>query len=150
MLDRLRKYRSKRDFSRTAEPSGVKRRAADGHSYLIQKHAARATHFDFRLEHDGALLSWAIPKGPSLDPADKRLAVHVEDHPVEYGTFEGTIPKGQYGGGTVMMWDRGSWEPIGEPHAAYAKGRLKFQLDGKKLHGIWNLVRMGGKAGKDG
>src|SRR5262249_47024166 len=111
MLDRLRKYRSKRDFSRTAEPSGAKKGGARGHSYLIQKHAARATHLDSRREHGGALRSWATPKGRSLDPADKRLAVHVEDHPVEYGTFEGTIPKGQYGGGTVMLWDRGSWEP---------------------------------------
>src|SRR5262245_43212652 len=145
MLDRLRKYRSKRDFSRTAEPSGVKRRAADGHSYLIQKHAARATHFDFRLEHDGALLSWAIPKGPSLDPADKRLAVHVEDHPVEYGSFEGTIPKGQYGGGTVMLWDRGSWEPHGDVDEALRKGSLKFDLHGERLKGGFALVRLRGR-----
>jgi bifunctional non-homologous end joining protein LigD len=146
MLDRLRKYRAKRDFSRTVEPSGAKRvRVAGKHSYLIQKHDARATHFDFRLEHDGALLSWAIPKGPSLDPADKRLAVHVEDHPVEYGTFEGTIPKGQYGGGTVMLWDRGSWEPHGDVDEGLKKGRLAFDLHGERLHGGWALVRLRGR-----
>src|SRR5438046_2532302 len=104
-LDRLERYRTKRDFTRTAEPAGTRRRAAGRkRSYLIQKHAARADHYDFRLEHEGTLLSWAIPKGPSLDTADKRLAVHVEDHPIDYGDFEGTIPKGQYGGGTVMLW----------------------------------------------
>src|SRR5262245_3999115 len=149
MLDRLQKYRSKRDFSRTAEPSGAKRGRRTGHGYLIQKHAARATHFDFRLEHDGALLSWAIPKGPSLDPADKRLAVHVEDHPVEYGTFEGTIPKGQYGGGTVMLWDRGTWEPHGDVDEGLAKGRLAFDLHGERLHGGWALVRLRSR-GKQG
>src|SRR6187200_1899727 len=109
---RLQKYVEKRDFSKTAEPSGKgkgsSKRAARGRSYLIQKHDASRLHYDFRLEHDGVLMSWAIPKGPSLDPADKRLAVHVEDHPVDYGDFEGTIPQGQYGGGTVMLWDRGN------------------------------------------
>src|SRR5262249_33923687 len=131
------------------EPSGAKRASPRGHSYLIQKHAARATHFDFRLEHDGALLSWAIPKGPSLDPADKRLAVHVEDHPIEYGTFEGAIPKGQYGGGTVMLWDRGSWEPHGDVDEGLSKGSLKFDLHGERLNGGFALVRLRSRGGQD-
>ncbi len=113
-------------------------------AYVIQKHAARNLHYDFRLELDGVLLSWAVPKGPSLDPEDKRLAMHVEDHPLEYGGFEGAIPAEQYGGGTVMLWDRGTWTPEGDPRAAYAKGHLKFDLDGTKLHGRWNLIRTGG------
>src|SRR4029077_10423696 len=118
-------------------------------SFVIQKHAARRLHYDFRLELDGVLLSWAVPKGPSLDPAEKRLAMHTEDHPLEYGGFEGVIPKGQYGGGTVLLWDRGTWTPEGpEPEAAYKKGALKFRLDGDKLHGNWALVRMGGKAAR--
>jgi bifunctional non-homologous end joining protein LigD len=100
-------------------------------------------HYDFRLELDGVLLSWAVPKGPSLDPGEKRLAVHVEDHPIEYATFEGIIPKGEYGGGTVLLWDRGRWEPIGDPRAGMRKGHLKFRLVGEKLRGVWNLVRLG-------
>ena len=118
-----------------------------GFSYLIQKHDATRLHYDLRLELDGVLLSWAVTKGPSLDPADKRLAVHTEDHPLSYGTFEGTIPQGEYGGGTVMLWDRGSWEPVGEPHAALKKGHLAFILHGERLTGGWDLVRMG-KEGK--
>ena len=98
----------------------------------MQKHAARALHYDFRLELDGVLVSWAVPKGPSLDPHDKRLAVHVEDHPLEYGGFEGTIPAGEYGGGTVIVWDRGTWEPVGDPHAGLAKGDFKFTLFGRE------------------
>ena len=142
---RLGVYRSKRDFHKTPEPAGkVARRA--GHSYLIQKHAARRLHYDFRLELDGVLKSWAVTKGPSLDPADKRLAVHVEDHPLAYGKFEGIIPQGEYGGGTVMLWDRGSWSPVGDPHRGYAKGHLSFDLQGERLKGRWHLVRMGGKA----
>ena len=142
---RLGVYRAKRDFHKTPEPSGkVGRRA--GHSYLIQKHAARRLHYDFRLELDGVLKSWAVTKGPSLDPADKRLAVHVEDHPLAYGKFEGIIPQGEYGGGTVMLWDRGSWVPVGDPHRGYAKGHLSFDLEGERLKGRWHLVRMGGKA----
>ena len=143
----LAKYRTMRDFSRTAEPSGEKPRSrsrrapASGNSYVIQKHAARRLHYDFRLELDGALLSWAVPKGPSLDPATKRLAVETEPHPIEYGGFEGTIPKGQYGGGTVMVWDRGTWTPEGDARAAYAKGHLSFTLHGEKLQGNWHLVR---------
>ncbi|HYM02041.1 MAG TPA: DNA ligase D [Stellaceae bacterium] len=139
----LEEYRRKRDFARTPEPSGAgKKRAGDRPLYVIQKHAARRTHYDFRLEMDGVLRSWAVPKGPSLDPAEKRLAVEVEDHPVEYGGFEGVIPKGEYGGGTVMLWDRGWWEPVGDPAAAFAKGDFKFVLHGEKLRGRFVLVRM--------
>jgi len=142
---KLASYRAKRDFHRTAEPSGKVGRAA-GHSYLIQKHAARRLHYDFRLEMGGVLKSWAVTRGPSLDPADKRLAVHVEDHPLAYGKFEGIIPQGEYGGGTVMLWDRGSWTPVGDPEFGYEKGHLQFELHGERLKGLWHLVRMGGKA----
>ncbi len=116
---------------------------------MVQRHAARRLHFDFRLEMDGVLKSWAVPRGPSLDPAERRLAVHVEDHPIEYGGFEGVIPAGQYGGGTVMLWDRGKWEPIGDPKQGYAEGKLKFRLHGERLRGAWTLVRMGGRAGRE-
>ena len=109
---------------------------------MIQKHAARRLHYDLRLELDGVMKSWAVTRGPSLDPGEKRLAVHVEDHPVEYNTFEGTIPQGEYGGGTVMIWDRGQWTPEGDPHKGLAKGHLTFDLDGEKLHGRWHLVRL--------
>src|SRR5690349_20242339 len=122
-------YRRKRDFTVTSEPSGVEAGTA-GNAYLIQKHAARRLHYDLRLEMDGVLKSWAVTRGPSLNPGEKRLAVHVEDHPLDYGTFEGTIPKGQYGGGTVMLWDLGGWAPIGDPHAGYKKGHLEFELHG--------------------
>jgi bifunctional non-homologous end joining protein LigD len=141
----LREYRQKRDFSRTPEPSGAREsraRAPKKPSYLIQKHAATRLHYDFRLEMDGVLKSWALPKGPSLDPTAKRLAVHVEDHPIAYGGFEGVIPKDEYGGGTVMLWDRGWWEPVGDPASAYAKGDFKFILHGEKLRGRFVLVRM--------
>jgi len=141
---KLAKYRAKRDFGKTAEPSGDTAKGSPGHSYLIQKHAARRLHYDFRLEMDGTLKSWAVTKGPSLNPADKRLAVHVEDHPLAYGDFEGTIPKGQYGGGTVMLWDQGSWEPIGDAARGFKKGHLDFELHGKRLKGRWHLVRMHG------
>ena len=119
--------------------------------FVIQKHAASRLHYDFRLELDGTLKSWAVPKGPSLDPAQKRLAVHVEDHPLDYASFEGIIPAKQYGGGTVLLWDRGYWEAIGDAGSSYRRGRLKFVLHGEKLRGIWNLVRMGGRqeAGKE-
>jgi len=136
----LVKYRKKRDFGLSGEPAGRARRKS-AFSYVIQKHDASHLHYDFRLELGGVLLSWAVPKGPSLDPSVKRLAVQTEDHPVEYGGFEGTIPKGEYGGGTVMVWDRGTWQPDGEPNAAYKKGHLSFRLDGDKLHGGWHLVR---------
>ena len=144
----LTEYRRKRDFAKTPEPAGVvaRKTAARPLSFVIQKHAARRLHYDFRLELDGVLKSWAVPKGPSLDPAEKRLAVHVEDHPLEYGGFEGVIPERQYGAGTALIWDRGTWTPLDpDPEAAYAKGNLKFALDGEKLHGKWALVRMGGK-----
>jgi bifunctional non-homologous end joining protein LigD len=137
----LTTYRSKRDFTRTAEPSGDGAPAATGHSFVIQKHAARRLHYDFRLELDGVLLSWSVPKGPSLSPKQRRLAVRTEDHPLGYADFEGIIPQGEYGGGTVVVWDRGSWTPDGDPHAGLAKGRLTFTLDGEKLHGRWHLVR---------
>jgi bifunctional non-homologous end joining protein LigD len=141
---KLAKYRAKRDFGKTAEPSGDISKASSGHSYLIQKHAARRLHYDFRLEMNGTLKSWAVTKGPSLNPADKRLAVHVEDHPLAYGDFEGTIPKGEYGGGTVMLWDQGSWEPIGDGQRGCKNGHLDFELHGKRLKGRWHLVRMHG------
>ena len=141
----LEEYRRRRDFRKTPEPAGAARRtpARDGLSYVIQKHAARRLHYDFRLELDGVLKSWAIPKGPSLDPAEKRLAVEVEDHPIEYGGFEGVIPADEYGGGTVLLWDRGTWEPEAtDPAAAVHDGMLKFALHGEKLHGNWMLVRL--------
>lgn len=149
--DPLRRYRDKRDFTLTREPSGAAtkaREAAGALSFVIQKHAARRLHYDFRLELDGTLLSWAVPKGPSLDPADKRMAVHVEDHPLDYAGFEGTIPAGQYGAGTVIVWDRGTWEPVGDPRAGYRDGKLKFVLHGEKLSGHWTLVRMRGHGEK--
>ena len=146
----LEEYKRKRHFSKTPEPEGkVARRA--GRRFVIQKHAARRLHYDFRLELDGVLKSWAVPKGPSLDPSEKRLAVHVEDHPIEYGDFEGVIPEGEYGGGTVVLWDRGEWEPLEDADAGYRAGKLKFRLDGEKLHGGWTLVRMRGRRdGDDG
>ena len=137
-------YRKKRRFAVTPEPRGRKA-AAGGHQYIIQKHAARRLHYDLRLELDGVMKSWAVTRGPSLDHDQKRLAVHVEDHPIEYNSFEGTIPEGEYGGGTVMVWDRGTWTPEGDPHKAYAKGHLVFDLNGQKLHGRWHLVRMRGR-----
>jgi bifunctional non-homologous end joining protein LigD len=141
----LRKYQAKRDFSKTGEPSGEALVAASNQRrFVIQKHDATRLHYDLRLELDGVFKSWAVTRGPSLDPADKRLAVEVEDHPLDYGDFEGTIPKGQYGGGTVLLWDRGTWTPEGRksPEEALAEGDLKFTLDGEKLHGSWVLVRM--------
>jgi bifunctional non-homologous end joining protein LigD len=147
----LERYRQKRDFRVTPEPAGkVGQRRSRKLAFVIQKHAATRLHYDFRLELNGVLLSWAVPKGPSLDPNDKRLAMHVEDHPLEYGDFEGVIPPKQYGAGTVMLWDRGTWTPKADPDEGYAKGRLKFELDGEKLKGGWNLVRSrSGKYGGD-
>lgn len=139
--DLLADYKAKRDFGNTPEP-GATRVRKKGDSFVIQKHAARRTHFDFRLEHDGVLKSWAVTKGPSLDPSQKRLAVRTEDHPLDYGGFEGVIPKGEYGGGPVMLWDEGSWEPIGDVDEGLAKGDLKFRLHGQRLKGDWVLVRM--------
>src|ERR1700734_1405985 len=138
-------YRTKRDFSKTDEPSGEQRVAASSRlRFVVQKHAARQLHYDLRLEWDGVFKSWAVARGPSLNPADKRLAVEVEDHPLDYGDFEGTIPKGQYGGGTVMLWDRGYWEPEGTrtPEQVLAKGDFKFILEGQRLRGGFVLVRM--------
>ncbi len=143
----LKTYRIKRKFDVTSEPRGKVARGR-GNQYVIQKHAAHRLHYDFRLELDGVMKSWAVTRGPSLVPGEKRLAVHVEDHPVEYNRFEGTIPKGQYGGGTVMIWDRGRWYPEGDPHQGYRKGRLTFALDGEKLHGRWHLVRMRKREGE--
>jgi bifunctional non-homologous end joining protein LigD len=140
----LEAYRRKRDFRITPEPKGG-RRGKSGNSFVVQKHDARRLHYDFRLELGGVLKSWAVARGPSLVPGEKRLAVHTEDHPLGYGDFEGTIPKGEYGGGTVIIWDRGTWKPLHDAHKAYAKGHLEFELSGKKLAGRWHLVRMGHK-----
>lgn len=137
----LKKYQEMRDFTQTAEPSGREAVKA-GHSFVVQKHAASHLHYDFRLEMDGVLRSWALAKGPSVDPAVKRLAMQTEDHPLAYGGFEGIIPKGQYGGGTVMLWDRGTWESIGDENETYKAGRMKFRLHGDKMNGQWALVRM--------
>ncbi|MBW8813526.1 MAG: DNA ligase D [Caulobacterales bacterium] len=143
MADKLARYRSMRDFSKTAEPAGAEHTHVSNRlRFVIQKHAATRLHYDFRLELDGVFKSWAVTKGPSLDPHDRRLAVEVEDHPLDYGDFEGTIPMGQYGGGTVMLWDRGYWEPEGDPHEGLRKGDLKFTLDGERLKGSFVLVRM--------
>jgi bifunctional non-homologous end joining protein LigD len=141
----LEKYREKRNFKKTPEPSGSgETLRPSGRFFCVQKHLASQLHYDFRLEHDGVLLSWAVPKGPSLDPSVKRLAMHVEDHPVAYGDFEGVIPEG-YGAGIVMLWDRGTWTPeVGDVDAALKKGDLKFSLDGYKLKGSWVLVRTKG------
>jgi bifunctional non-homologous end joining protein LigD len=139
--DSLAEYRRKRDFAKTAEPAGkIVRRKGD--SFVVQKHAATRLHYDFRLELDGVLLSWAVTKGPSLNPSEKRLAVHVEDHPLDYGGFEGTIPRGEYGGGTVMLWDRGTWEPLHDPRDGLKEGMLHFNLHGERLKGGWALVRL--------
>jgi bifunctional non-homologous end joining protein LigD len=150
----LEKYRQKRNFNQSPEPAGdpdvvAKRTKGQRASrfFCVQKHLASHLHYDLRLEHDGVLLSWAVPKGPSLNPKDKRLAMHVEDHPVEYGTFEGVIPSG-YGAGIVMLWDYGTWNPeTDDVGAALKKGDLKFTLDGYKLKGSWVLVRTGGRFG---
>lgn len=143
----LDEYRRKRDFGRTPEPSGEPAQDRGVGSFVVQKHAARRLHYDLRLELDGVLKSWAVTKAPSLDPADKRLAVQVEDHPLDYAGFEGIIPKGEYGGGTVMIWDRGRWAPHGDPHEGLARGKLGFTLTGDKLKGGFALVRMKGEGG---
>src|ERR1700733_4806745 len=138
-------YRTKRDFTKTEEPSGEERVAPSSRlRFVVQKHAASRLHYDFRLEWDGVFKSWAVARGPSLNPADKRLAGEVEDHPLDYGDFEGAIPKGEYGGGTVQLWDRGYWAPEdgADPVKALKKGELKFVLEGEKLHGSWVLVRL--------
>src|SRR6476469_4310971 len=142
--DKPKPYRAKRDFRKTREPGGGKGGRGRKHEpiFIIQKHRASTLHYDFRLEVDGVLKSWAVPKGPSFDPREKRLAVEVEDHPIEYATFEGSIPEGEDGAGEVIVWDRGRWEPVGDPHDGLRKGKLEFDLDGEKLHGRWVLVRI--------
>ena len=143
-LNRLATYRKKRDFEKTDEPSGdVKVAHSKQRRFVIQKHDATRLHYDLRLEFDGVFKSWAVTRGPSLDPHDKRLAVEVEDHPLDYGDFEGTIPDSEYGGGTVQLWDRGYWVSD-DPERGFKKGDLKFVLHGEKLHGSWVLVRMKG------
>ncbi|WP_315919118.1 DNA ligase D [Mesorhizobium sp. SP-1A] len=148
----LEQYRSKRDFARTSEPAGKTARAAAksgaGGIFVVQKHAATRLHYDFRLEHDGVLWSWAVTRGPSLDPHEKRLAVHVEDHPIEYASFEGTIPKGEYGGGSVIVWDEGTWVPEHDPALGMKKGHIDFELHGHKLNGKWHLVRLKPRPGE--
>jgi len=141
----LETYRQKRNFERTPEPKGRTRKTSAGKGFVVQKHDARRLHYDFRLEMDGVLKSWAVTRGPSLVPSEKRLAVHVEDHPLNYGDFEGTIPQGEYGGGTVIVWDRGTWKPLSDAKKGLAKGHLEFELDGDKLAGRWHLVRMARK-----
>jgi bifunctional non-homologous end joining protein LigD len=153
----LDRYRKKRDFTVTPEPSGeqppARKSRAKALRYVIQKHRASQLHYDFRLEWNGVMLSWAVPKGPSLDPSVKRLAMQVEDHPIDYSDFESVIPSGEYGGGTVMVWDTGSWTPeLPEVDAALKKGELKFSLEARKLNGSWVLVRTRGygKSAKSG
>jgi len=133
----LEEYAGKRDFSRTPEPIGSSVRG-EGRQFVVQRHAARRLHYDLRLELDGVLKSWAVTKDPSLKAGEKRLAVHTEDHPVEYLNFEGTIPKGEYGGGSMIVWDRGRWEPEGDPQKGLTKGHLAFTLDGARLKGRWH------------
>jgi len=149
--ERLKDYRAKRHFDVTAEPSGEEapRLETGGRGYVIQKHAASRLHYDFRLEHEGVLWSWAVPKGPSLSPTVRRMAARTEDHPLDYADFEGVIPEDEYGGGSVVVWDRGTWEPEGDAAEMMKKGRLKLTLHGEKLHGRWNLVRTGGERGKE-
>lgn len=158
MAGSLATYRKKRDFTRTREPRPSRakpraRKSLQDLSFVVQEHHARRLHYDFRLELDGVLLSWAVPKGPSLEPGVKRLAVRTEDHPLEYGAFEGDIPEGEYGAGHVAIWDRGTWRPEGEPHAALERGRLTFELFGERLRGGFHLVRSAsdrGAAKKEG
>ena len=139
--DPLKRYTQKRDFRLTPEPKPVRAGEGASRSFVVQKHWASRLHYDFRLELDGVLVSWAVPKGPSFDPKQKRMAIHVEDHPVSYGSFEGTIPPKQYGAGKVIVWDRGTWEPVGDPRDGLKKGKLAFQLHGEKLAGLWELIR---------
>ncbi len=149
MAKPLDQYAAKRDFSKTAEPRAEVKPASSALRFVVQKHAASRLHYDFRLEWQGVLLSWAVPRGPSTDPKNKRLAVRVEDHPVDYRDFEGTIPKGEYGGGTVMLWDEGVWQPDGEVEQMFAERALKFRLHGQRLVGKWTLIHMRPKPGEE-
>jgi bifunctional non-homologous end joining protein LigD len=146
VTDPLATYNAKRDFTKTAEPAGTFETLSwgDGHGFMVQKHDATRLHWDLRLELDGTLKSWAVTRGPSLDPADKRLAVRTEDHPLSYATFEGTIPKGEYGGGTVMLWDRGLWipDPRKDPRKTLEQGHLHFRLEGERMRGEWIMIRL--------
>lgn len=147
----LEQYHAKRDFKKTAEPAGKvvrNRKGEAGGIFVVHKHAATRLHYDLRLEHGGVLWSWAITRGPSLDPHEKRFAVHVEDHPIDYASFEGTIPKGEYGGGSVIVWDEGKWQPENDPAQAMKKGHISFELHGHKLNGLWHLVRLKPRPGK--
>ena len=146
--DPLTAYKAKRDFARTPEPEAGGQAGVGRLAFVVQKHWASSLHYDFRLELDGVMKSWAVPKGPSFDPTVKRMAVQVEDHPMSYAAFEGTVPARQYGAGRVIVWDAGSWIPLQDPLAAYRDGNLKFELQGHKLHGRWVLVRMKGKGEK--
>jgi len=143
----LADYNRKRDFTRTSEPAGKSEKSSEGLPlrFVVQKHDATRLHYDFRLELDGVLKSWAVTRGPSTDPSEKRLAVRVEDHPLDYAGFEGTIPGSEYGGGTVMLWDEGTWEPVGDPRAGLDEGDLKFVLHGRRMKGSWVLVHMKGR-----
>ena len=142
MADNLKTYRKKRDFKVTPEPAEGGEANEAARAFVIQKHWASRLHYDFRLELDGAMKSWAVPKGPSYDPAVKRMAVQVEDHPIAYNQFEGQIPEGQYGAGKVIIWDEGRWMPVGDARKGYRDGHLKFDLQGVKMQGRWALVRM--------
>src|SRR5688500_6612051 len=148
----LETYNRKRDFTKTKEPPGKTAKLAwgQGDGFMVQKHDATRLHYDLRLELDGTLKSWAVPNGPSLDPADKRLAIRTEDHPLSYATFEGTIPKGEYGGGTVMLWDRGTWapEPGKDPRKTLKQGHLHFRTEGERMKGEWILIRMSPRPGE--
>lgn len=148
MPDPLKVYKAKRNFAITSEPAEGGEAAVDARTFVIQKHWASRLHYDFRLELDGTMKSWAVPKGPSYDPKDKRMAVHVEDHPISYSSFEGTIPEKQYGAGKVIIWDKGTWDPVDDPHEGYEKGNLKFEMHGHKMQGKWALIRMKGKGEK--
>jgi bifunctional non-homologous end joining protein LigD len=146
MKNLLKTYDQKRDFSKSSEPRGVaKNISSDKHIFVVHEHHASHLHYDFRLELDGVLKSWAVPKGPSMKPTDKRLAVEVEDHPLDYAKFHGTIPKGQYGSGEVYIWDKGTWQEEGDAHQGLKKGKLEFILNGKKLKGHFVLVRIQGR-----
>src|SRR6267154_5176323 len=145
----LERYRKKRNFTETPEPVGRARSAQRRRIFVVQKHAASRLHYDFRLQINDVLVSWAVPKGPSMNPADKRLAVMTEDHPIEYADFEGVIPEGEYGAGPMIVWDRGLWRPVGDPGEGVKAGKLLFELKGFKLKGLWTLVRIKGETGKE-